>query len=825
MPIKKCFPAALCTFALLLLAGCGSTTVVTAPTVTPVALATASVTPAVMGHPYNVGLRAVNGSQPYVFSLASGSLPAGVTLQPSGTISGKATLAGSYPFVAQVADSETPQSTATQAMTLVVALPLSVPTSALTQGQVASAYSMQLLAGGISPYSFTVTTGAVPAGMSLTSSGALAGTPTAAGPATFGATVRDSSGQTATGTFTLTIMPVPLAVAPLMPVIDQVGTAFKQAISATGGTAPYTFTLASGTLPTGVSLAADGTLSGTMSGGGIYTPTIQVADSATPAQTISTSLSLTVFDAAVLVDPSNILATVPPTAFGIHTSVYDPSLSDTAALPALLSAAGIKMMRYPGGSYSDNYHWAQYTMTPIFASTGPVCGVMPSGYLAPKTDFGNFVRTLQATGTQAIITVNYGSSLADAQGTKSTSSNGPHTCSEPNTSGQPQEAAAWVAYANGDPASTQIIGVDAVGFDWKTVGYWASLRAATPLATDDGFNFLRLGLTAPVGIKYWEIGNEVYYNGYNSNNNAESDIHAPYLYEDGYPGAYESRNGMSALSPSAYGANAAQYVEAMRAVDPTIKLGVVVSSAIDPIPSTWTPAVLSSVCASATVDFAIVHYYPGTYNATTADQLLSSPQSDMPNIVSGVKSNLARNCPASSAAAQVFVTETNPDGAVVPGMPAAIPGLFAAHEILTSLEAGVSNIEWLELHAGAGTFLAPTTETPGPAFYGIELAHLMANPGDALVGATSSSGTVLAHASRQANGTRAILLINADPAHPATVELTVQGGGVGGTATTYSYGINTTQSGTALTTSIFPITGSTMTVAVPAYTAVEVQIP
>jgi len=89
----------------------------------------------------------------------------------------------------------------------------------------------------------------------------------------------------------------------------------------------------------------------------------------------------------------------------------------------------------------------------------------------------------------------------------------------PGTNGQPQEAAAWVAYAN---ASTNIygtandvtIGVDALGNDWKSAGYWAMLRAAKPLGTDDGYNFLRINRAAPVGIKYWEIGNETFGNAY-----------------------------------------------------------------------------------------------------------------------------------------------------------------------------------------------------------------------------------------------------------------------------------------------------------------------
>ena len=60
-----------------------------------------------------------------------------------------------------------------------------------------------------------------------------------------------------------------------------------------------------------------------------------------------------------------------------------------------------------------------------------------------------------------------------------------------------QEAAAWVAYANGNPASTTAIGVDNAGHDWQTVGFSAGLRASAPLATDDGFDFLRIDHRRP----------------------------------------------------------------------------------------------------------------------------------------------------------------------------------------------------------------------------------------------------------------------------------------------------------------------------------------
>jgi len=112
-----------------------------------------------------------------------------------------------------------------------------------------------------------------------------------------------------------------------------------------------------------------------------------------------------------------------------------------------------------------------------------------------ENSMGHIVQFLDKLGT-AIITVDYGSNAAGTGG------------------GEPAEAAAWVAYANGNPNDAKVIGKDSTGKDWKTVGYWATLRSQAPLATDDGMNLLRASHPRPLAIKLWEIGSEVYKNSY-----------------------------------------------------------------------------------------------------------------------------------------------------------------------------------------------------------------------------------------------------------------------------------------------------------------------
>ncbi len=716
---------------------------------------------------------------------------------------------------------------------------LSITTASLPSGTVGVAYSASVAAAsGVSPYTFSSST--PPAGLTFSFAGVLSGTPTTAGTSSLAVTVTDSAGKTASATFAIVIAPapVPLALGPATLPTALAGTAYTTTLQVTGGTTPYTLAQTAGTLPTGFTLTAAGVLSGTAPTAGTYTFTAKATDSSSPQQTVSTAFTLNVVNAAVTINTGSVITTVPQTFFGVHTSVYDGSLDDTARLPALLATSGITTLRYPGGSYADRYHWAQSSLTPLYASTPGACAAALApgaqvfeGTIAPGTNFGSFVQTLAVTGAQGLITINYGTSVANSTASLMAGNAGvPNRCSDPdNLPGQPQEAAAWVAYANGSATSTQstqVIGPDATGFDWKTVGFWAALRGASPLATDDGYNFLRIAHPAPIGIKYWEVGNEMYYNGWAGNRNYEADLHAPYIYPGGYASTngYLSRDSLPALSPTAYGTNAIPFIQAMKAVDPTILVGIDFASpgATDPIPLNWNPDLSSAACLAGSFDLAIIHYYPGTYNAVQPGELLSLPQSDLPRQVAGIQANLKANC-SNASAIKFWLTETSPNGVLAANFPTQVTGLFALNEYLTSLQTGILNIDWLELHNG--TFLSSDgNETPGPAYFGIELAHLLAAPGDSVVTATSNIASVISYATLKANGQKGVVLINADPAHPVSVQVSVTGSILGSSATQYSYGVSTTQSGTALTGTALNIPANSFSVTVPAYTALTLLI-
>ena len=206
--------------------------------------------------------------------------------------------------------------------------------------------------------------------------------------------------------------------------------------------------------------------------------------------------------------------------------------------------------------------------------------------------------------------------------------------------GQPKEAAAWVAYANADPsiygtASDVALGSDAEGNNWLTAGYWSKLRASTVQEyrqwslTDGTYSaaheFLASNHDAPVGIEYWEIGNEIGGNGYYGYQ-WERDLHAPYNNGD-----YNDNTGRyhnPVLSPTAYATNLNDFATWMKAVDPTIKIG----AGLDSTSSSANHAILST--AGSNIDFGIVHFYPGGPDYQT---VLNKVPTELPQIAQSIR--------------------------------------------------------------------------------------------------------------------------------------------------------------------------------------------
>jgi hypothetical protein len=177
--------------------------------VLPLIINPAALPAAVINVPYTVTLTSTGGKGPFIWAIASGTLPPGLAISAGGVISGTPTVLGTTTFKVKVTDSQTPTAAVDIATeSIMVNSPLAITTTTLTAGSINVPYSAFIVAsGGIAPYTFSITSGSLPAGLTLSASGAISGTPTAQGTSTFTVQVSDSQipASTATANLTLTI--------------------------------------------------------------------------------------------------------------------------------------------------------------------------------------------------------------------------------------------------------------------------------------------------------------------------------------------------------------------------------------------------------------------------------------------------------------------------------------------------------------------------------------------------------------------------------------------------------------------------------------------
>ncbi|MEV6814730.1 putative Ig domain-containing protein [Micromonospora sp. NPDC051296] len=162
-----------------------------------------------VGAGYRVALTVAGGTAPFAWSVSAGALPAGLTLDPaSGLLSGTPTAAGSFSFTIRVTDASGFSDTRPATLAIAAAPSLNFPSP--PAGKVFTPYAYQLtVTGGTAPFAWSVSAGALPAGLTLDPvTGSLSGTPTAAGTFSFTVRVTDSFAQSAT-------RPVSLVIAPL----------------------------------------------------------------------------------------------------------------------------------------------------------------------------------------------------------------------------------------------------------------------------------------------------------------------------------------------------------------------------------------------------------------------------------------------------------------------------------------------------------------------------------------------------------------------------------------------------------------------------------
>jgi alpha-L-arabinofuranosidase len=445
--------------------------------------------------------------------------------------------------------------------------------------------------------------------------------------------------------------------------------------------------------------------------------------------------------------------------FGLNAATWD-SYYDTPTTVSLLNELGTRIIRLPGGSLSDQYHWVSNTTL--------------TNTWQWATSFANFIHVITnaSVNAQTIITVNYGT-------------------------GTPQEAAAWVAYCNATTASTVSLGVDANGVNWQTAGYWASLRAAAPLGTDDGKNFLRISRTAPLALKDWEIGNEVY-------------------------GTWETDSNAVPNDPYTYALRATNYIGLMKAVDPTIIVGMVSAPGEDSYVNNtshpaynsregvyhngWTPVMLATLSSSGvTPDFLVDHFY--SESGSDNDSALLQASANWASDAASLRQQITDYIGGPGANIQLLATENNADsGPEGKQSTSLVNGLYLADSLAQLTKTEFNSFVWWDLRNGtdtSGDFSASlygwrtngdlgiigNLNTLYPTFYTFKLMQHFVQPGDSVLTATSDYSLLSVYAVRRLDGSLTVLAINKDPSLTSTGQVAVAGFTPASSGTVYSYGI------------------------------------
>ncbi len=348
-------------------------------------------------------------------------------------------------------------------------------------------------------------------------------------------------------------------------------------------------------------------------------------------------------------------------------------------------------------------------------------------------------------------------------------------------------------------------------------------------------------VTNNYGIQYWEVGNEVYGNGtYGAN--WEADSHCTDASGKPIPSG-SSPSQTYNCGPGVYASNLLNYISAMKAVSPSIHVCAVLTTPgfwpdnvtnATTSPQPWNQTVLKAL--GSKTDCVIVHYYPAPSNSTAAQMLATT--TDIPGIVSTVKSQVSQYAGVNPANVPIVVTETNStvDSNTQPA------ALFAADMYMAWLENGVTNVDWWDQHNGSGTpsivngaqdygdfgmfssgtngsgVTEPPVDTPFAPYYGVQMLTKLAAPGDQMVGVTSGNTLVRTHAVRRADGSLSVLIDNEDPSNSYTANLTYNGFTPTGGPTVYTLANN----GKTITSAS---QSSTSSVTVAPYTLTVVSIP
>ena len=432
--------------------------------------------------------------------------------------------------------------------------------------------------------------------------------------------------------------------------------------------------------------------------------------------------------ASVTVNANSGLGTIPASAIGLNTAVYDGDMNDTP-IPGLLKSAGIDALRYPGGSYSDIYNWQT--------------NVAQGGYDAPNTNFTDFMGTAQAAGAQPIITVNYGT-------------------------GTPALVAAWVKDADVTnnygiqywEVGNEVYGNGTYGANWETDSHCDTSAGGSPVTigsepsqtydcgptqyADNVLQYMSAMKAADSGIHvcavlttpgFWpdNVTNSQYPNSWNQTVLSILGSSTDCVIVHYYPGG-SSTTGML--------------------TDPQDISGIV--STLHSQISTYAGVNPSSVHIMVTESNSSLDSDTQPAALFASDMYMTWLENGVTNVDWWDEHNGAG-------------TISTVDGATDYGD----YGIFS------------------NASSSSGT-TEPAADTPFAPYYGIAMLSKLGSPGDEMVSATSSNALLRVHAVRRSGGSLDVLIDNEDPSNAYTVSLTTSGFTASGSPTVYTYANNAT---------------------------------
>jgi large repetitive protein len=285
---------------------------------------------------------ASGGSGTYAWS-ETGTLPPGLTLSAAGQLSGTPVTAGTYPFTVTATDASNPSLTGSMPVSIKIAdsaivISTSPPPPPGTVTYPYPGFAFSVASGGSPPFTWKVTTGAPPPGLTLGSDGTLSGTPTSAGSASFTVTATDSASPAGTASQPFSVLinstaaPVITQTPPPPPATNGIYYGFQ--FSETGGALPLSWAVTSGTPPPGLTFGSDGSLSGTPTAAGSFTFTVTLTDSASAKDAVP-------FTVLVNNPPPPVIDNRPPTTATVGAPYAFQFTAAYGLAPFVWSATGL----------------------------------------------------------------------------------------------------------------------------------------------------------------------------------------------------------------------------------------------------------------------------------------------------------------------------------------------------------------------------------------------------------------------------------------------------------------------------------------------------